>query len=767
MYSISEHVNRKFVDIIDLTDYEIETDTGWQNIKSIQKTVDYEVWTIKTKNGKTLKCADDHIVFNGSLSEIFVKDLIAGKTVIMTDTGPSTVISVDQSDSTESMYDITVDSENHRYYTNGILSHNTTIIQGLSYALFGSAINQIKKDNLINRTNAKGMVATVEFSVRGVDYKIVRGRKPNILKFYVNNQEQESTDDSQGDSRETQDAIEAILCMTPDMFRQIIALNTYNEPFLAMKVADQRTIIEQLLGITLLSEKAESVKELNKQTKDQILQEEFRVRGIEEANKRIQEQIDSLKKRQRLWTLKRDDDLSKLVTEYDTLNKIDIAGELAAHIKLAEYTKNKEAHDSYNALLARQTAWKQKQAKDVAELDASYTTLNNIDIVVELAAHVELKQWGEASRHNNEIAQKLERLTKDIVKETKNLEKITGEVDTLKNHKCYACGQEIHEHQDSGVLEKKLAALHECKTTLEAYLNEKTIIEASTVPVSAKPTTHYKTEAEAIKHSGELQNLQNKIQARKDEIDPYVDQLDEVKAFLKPLGTIPKTVYDTEKEALEHQNRVNTLVASIESKHGEVDPYIEQINEMESTAIQVVDYSGINRLTRLLQHQDYLLDLLTNKKSFVRKRIIEQNLSYLNARLTHYLDKMGLPHQVIFQNDLSVEITELGRELDFDNLSRGERNRLILGLSFAFRDVWESLYAPVNVLFVDELIDNGLDTIGVENSIALLKDMTRRRQKSVWLVSHRDELTNRVNSVLKVIKEGGFTSYSTATEYVD
>ena len=125
---------------------------------------------------------------------------------------------------------------------------------------------------------------------------------------------------------------------------------------------------------------------------------------------------------------------------------------------------------------------------------------------------------------------------------------------------------------------------------------------------------------------------------------------------------------------------------------------------------------------------------------------------------------MGLPHTVVFQNDLTVEITELGRELDFDNLSRGERNRLILGLSFSFRDVYESLYSSINVLFVDELIDNGLDTIGVENSIALLKDMARRRNKSVWLVSHRDELTNRVSSVLKVIKEGGFTSYETTTE---
>jgi DNA repair exonuclease SbcCD ATPase subunit len=127
---------------------------------------------------------------------------------------------------------------------------------------------------------------------------------------------------------------------------------------------------------------------------------------------------------------------------------------------------------------------------------------------------------------------------------------------------------------------------------------------------------------------------------------------------------------------------------------------------------------------------------------------------------------MGLPHTVKFMNDLSVNIEELGRELDFDNLSRGERTRLILSMSCAFRDVWESLYHPINLLFIDELIDNGLDTAGVENALGLLKRMSRERNKSVWLVSHRDELAGRVENILHVVKEHGFTSYNTDTDTV-
>jgi DNA repair exonuclease SbcCD ATPase subunit len=99
--------------------------------------------------------------------------------------------------------------------------------------------------------------------------------------------------------------------------------------------------------------------------------------------------------------------------------------------------------------------------------------------------------------------------------------------------------------------------------------------------------------------------------------------------------------------------------------------------------------------------------------------------------------------------------------LDFDNLSRGERNRLILSMSWAFRDVWESLYSPINLLFIDELIDSGMDTHGVEHSLALLKKMSRERNKSIWLVSHRDELTGRVENILRVVKEHGFTTYNT------
>jgi ABC-type branched-subunit amino acid transport system ATPase component len=253
----------------------------------------------------------------------------------------------------------------------------------------------------------------------------------------------------------------------------------------------------------------------------------------------------------------------------------------------------------------------------------------------------------------------------------------------------------------------------------------------------------------------------------------YFDKVNsDLEKIVTDLGTgeqirRPTTFYETEAEALGHKNNLASLERSLQDKAIEVNPYNEQIEELKKTAIQKIDWESVNTLTKLKDHQEFLHKLLTNKDSFIRKKIIDQNLSYLNKRLTHYIDKLGLPHQVVFQNDLTVEITQLGQDLDFDNLSRGERNRLILSMSFAFRDVWEGLYQTINLLFVDELMDAGMDSAGVEAGLAVLKKMARERNKNIYLISHKDELVGRVNNVLRVIKENGFTSYSNDTEYVN
>ena len=189
----------------------------------------------------------------------------------------------------------------------------TTIINALSYALYGQALTNIKRNNLINKTNSKGMLVTLHFEKDGVDYRIERGRSPNVLKFFINDQEQDIKDESQGDSRKTQESINDLLGMSHDMFKHILALNTYSEPFLSMRTNDQRAIIEQLLGITILSEKAEALKEGIRNTKEAITQETLKIEAIQTANSKIETTITSLKSNQKAWLAKKQKDLENLV----------------------------------------------------------------------------------------------------------------------------------------------------------------------------------------------------------------------------------------------------------------------------------------------------------------------------------------------------------------------------------------------------------------------------------------------------------------------
>jgi energy-coupling factor transporter ATP-binding protein EcfA2 len=300
-------------------------------------------------------------------------------------------------------------------------------------------------------------------------------------------------------------------------------------------------------------------------------------------------------------------------------------------------------------------------------------------------------------------------------KEEARRKKLEQEILALKSHKCYACGGELHDSKQESILADK-----------EKQLSESRLQSISSL-------------GQLEDHHGVLQEIGE-------------------------LGIAPKVFYDTVEQAQEHRNSMDKLTTQLEAKLAESDPYAEQIEEMRKTALEEISWDQVNELNRLREHQDFLLKLLTNKDSFIRKTIIDQNLAYLNARLGYYLSQIGLPHSVKFQSDLTVLIEELGRELDFDNLSRGERNRLILSLSWAFRDVWEGLYQPINLLFIDEMVDSGMDTSGVESAMAILKKMSRERGKSIFLVSHKDELSGRVNNVLTVTKENGFTTYGTDIE---
>lgn len=538
----------------------------------------------------------------------------------------------------------------------------TTIINALSYALYGEALTNIRRDNLINKTNGKGMITTVEFEIEGKAYRIERGRRPNVLRLFIDGTDA-LDNEQQGDSRETQKEIEKIIGFPHNMFKHLIALNTYTEPFLSMKNNDQRDMIEQLLGITELSSKAEVLKLRQKDTRDNIKEEELRIQAVTNANENIEKSIKEIESRSKAWQANKNNKLQELGNAIIKLETIDINEEVKNHSIVDDISKKMTDIDSLNA--------------------------------------------------------DEKRLRSSIKRSSTKLSELESNLESAKAGVCPACEQ---------------------------------------------PTAHLDT------HEAYTQELVEKIETEAEYLKDLNNQLLNTQTAITELGDIPdlpQTEYSKLADALQHKHNLETMTEQLGEKAEEDNPYTDQITGLRESGIQEISFETMNELTYLQEHQEFLYKLLTSKDSFIRKKIIDQNISYLNHRLAYYLEKLGLPHDVKFASDLGVEITEYGRDLDFDNLSRGERNRLILGLSWAFRDMYESLNRPMNLMCIDELIDSGMDSMGVENALGVLKKMHREQGKNIMLISHKEELVGRVNNVLTVVKEGGFTLYNTDTEYID
>lgn len=532
----------------------------------------------------------------------------------------------------------------------------STILNALSFALYGEALTKIKKDNLINKVNGKGMSVTLEFEKDGKEYRIERSRKPTNLKFVVNGEEfGEELDEAQGDSRVTQTEIERTVNLSRDMFRNIVALNTYSEPFLSMRSNDQRAIIEQLLGITKLSEKAEKLKEYLKNTRDSIKEEEFRIKAAQEANKRIEDNIRSLVTKSNAWKTKHDKTIEDITDSLSVLIALDIESEIEKH----------------------------KEKEKVKEIENEVVTIGNKIKAIDKELKIYKKQLTTSEKSLN--------MTADA-------------------KQCPMCHQDMDDH------------------------------------------THEKVHMELEKNVTELKE---KIADREERLKGLEDEVKDIE-----IPVVDKTYYSNIEDAYNHRSTVEALQGQLEREEERTNPYCDQITSLKEDGLQEIDFEEMNTLTSTKDHQEFLLKLLTSKDSFIRKKIIDQNLLYLNGRMKHYLDKVGLPHEVKFMSDLEVEITQYGQSFDFDNLSRGERTRLILSLSWAFRDVYESLNDKINLLFVDELLDSGLDTNGVESSVGVLKHMARENKRNVFLISHRDELLSRIDTILRVTKSGGFTEFS-------
>lgn len=671
-------------------------------------------------------------------------------------------------------------AENSEETRNGV--GKSSVIQALNFALYGKSIgNKIKMANLVNKTNKKNCEVTLVFEKDNIEYKIIRMRSPTTLKFYINNTDwddlKKEEDQAQGDSRDSQHVIEEILGMSQELFTQFVTITTNTDTFLGLGAAKQRQIIEEILTITQLSEKADKLKETLKTTKDAISREKFRVETVEASNMKIYESIKNIEASSTTWANQHEQRMSQLITELTKLAAIDVdeAKTMLETKAQADVHNTKIAQAEQQLINAERVLqqWEVQRTAQVKQFTDGISQLSAIDIDAELQAHADNDAWQQLKVIFDTNTAEYNRLQKDIRSATMRQGKHKQEITRLETQlastegaKCPTCGGELdackHDEIVAG-LESRIKAETELHTeaTNDITQAEAGLAEIQMFDMPQKSITHYPSANEAYQHQANVESLNNEVQRLSSEVNPHEPNVQAASDVLKALGDIqdvPDSVFNDMNALYAHTNtvqRLETEKANLETQH---NPYIAQINTLQEDSIQKIDYDELNRLRKILEHQDFLVKLLTNKNSFVRKRIIDQNLSFLNSRLVHYVEKAGSMHTVNFMNDLSVDITHMGENYDFDNLSRGEKNRVIIALALAFRDTFESLNFGINVLMIDELLDNGLDQAGTNACYKMLNDLSNQRDKNCFLITHREELQSRCENIMMVVKENGFTT---------
>ncbi|WOL22775.1 recombination endonuclease subunit [Escherichia phage vB_EcoM_JNE01] len=655
----------------------------------------------------------------------------------------------------------------------------SAIIQGLVYGLFGKSIgNDIKIPNLVNKTNAKNCEVIVEFEKDGVNYRVERGRSPTYFNFITVGTDNTVTDESRGEKKDTQEDLNEILGISQLLFEHIVVLNANVEPFLALGAQRQRDMIEELLGITQLTEKAELLKDMNKESKRLAEQEKFKNETVAASNERIQKSIESLQEQANNFEIeksKRVESLESEISLYSTVNFEDLYKAAALNEEAIAHNLNIDnlsirvqdlasKFETYNADLER----------NKSILAQNIDNLKNIDINAELKSHEELEMWKQLDtilkENNNQKRfkeQKLNSLKANLQTYKTSFSAEDNKRIELEKSKCPTCLTTLEHNEHTMSLKAKIQetidSLHlkidECTREIEQVEGEIGAIEIFDMP--PKPITHYNTLTEAQMHEHKLQELQKKY----DEVPINIYQEELMNSYDTLNSLVRKEVSEslTQSEVREIELAYNSLKQQLERELATTNTFISQINTLTQDSLVAIDYSDYNNLDKLANHQDFLVKLLLNKDSYVRKRIIEQNISYLNNRLQYYIEMCGSEHSVVFLNDLSVEIEKSGQYFDYKQLSRGERTRVNIALSCAFRDTYESLYQSINILIIDEMIDQGLDSSGVLRVWSIFQDMSAVRGKNVYAISHREELLSKTEKILKVVKEYGFSTVEYTT----
>jgi DNA repair exonuclease SbcCD ATPase subunit len=349
--------------------------------------------------------------------------------------------------------------------------------------------------------------------------------------------------------------------------------------------------------------------------------------------------------------------------------------------------------------------WEEDRATKIAEIEQKLTSIDSVDLEAEKKRHALL---AELTKKHDVVDGLLVNAQHSLKRCKKKLSDALDQHNHLSDDNCPYCKQKYAESAE------KLLEVEDAIANLDASKRQQESDEAALL--------------------NELDSLSlNIAEAKKSITVKNVDELIEIQTA---------------------RAQIEQKLADLKETH---NPHNDVKSDLEQTPPSDFDYAELNKLKVLIAHQNFLLKLLTKKDSFVRKAFLSKNLPFLNDRLQGYLASFGLPHKVEFTHDLTANISQFGRSIGFSSLSAGQQARVNIALSLAFRDVLQRIHTPVNVAVMDEILDVGLDDVGIQSVARVIKQKARDEQICLYVISHRSEIETVFDRTVTIQMKDGFS----------
>lgn len=676
----------------------------------------------------------------------------------------------------------------------------SSALSGITFALYNKDLDKLKPDEMINLHNGKEMLVTLEFSIGNHKYMVIRGRKPNILEFY-----EDDVSLTRDSMKNTDIEIQRVIGISYDVFMSVFFSNPFKETFMSMGAAGQRNFMEDVLSLDTLAERAESLKNIRKDLKVDVRLAEQDLSHAHTMREKEKESLDKLKQQASDHDEATQENIDKNKEVLEELGNIDfdaliqkadsVQSTESLDVKIKSlYTQGEgyireidgieETLSLHEKSRSKVGEWETEHRERIEKLQEDVDKAPSIEDIEKRDALVSQIEQGD--QESLRLGDQMRKITSvEIPALDEKADKLGEEYLKLESGECPYCHQSHTDDERMDAILAEFASIEEKKGTLDEDLKT---LEDQQLALHMDMDEKKESLPDIPRDTtvNDVERLTERLQEEKEKTNPYdidEEEIERLKASVSELEALADQHAKEAEELVAELNKVKekneTIVSELDqtigtsdvselremkttadSLHKEIErleqsvnPYTKQIEEFPELTSTEEASSKYDHLVNKEKHATYLIKLLTDPKSFIRKNIVDQYVPYLNKKIVEYTQYLDLPHVAEIKADMSVDVEYMTKTVSYFTLSRGERLRLDLATTLAFRDLLKLMGRETNLMLIDEVLDSALDRNGTTKTF----NMIRKYIDNVLLISHREEFKEMVDDVMVITKRNGFS----------